>query len=71
MMLRILTALAAALACLSRLHVTVAMGSASLSMTGLAWLVIGLAVAVVAVLAVIIRKMTADGPGIVPRGRNA
>jgi hypothetical protein len=68
---RVLAALAAVLACLSRVHVTVSMGAASLSMTGLAWFFSGVAVAVVVVLVVVIRKAVADGPGVVPRGRIA
>jgi len=66
---RVLAALAAVLACLSRVHVTVSMGPASLSMTGLAWFFAGTAVAVAVVLAVVIRKMAAEFFWIAPRGR--
>jgi hypothetical protein len=62
--------LVAVLACLSRVHVTVAMGSASLSMTGLAW-VFALSAAAVAVAAVlVIRKAAAEGFWIAPLRRS-
>jgi hypothetical protein len=59
------------LACLSRTHITVALGPASLCMTGLAWFVAAVITAAVVLLVLVIRKAVADGPGIVPRRRTA
>jgi hypothetical protein len=67
--LRLPAALAAALVFLYRLHVTVAMGPASLTMTGLAWFFSGVAVAVAVLLVVVVRKVVTDSAWIVPRGR--
>jgi len=50
------------LACLYRMHVTVAMGDASLSMTGLAWFFAGTAAAVAVALVLVIRKAVAESP---------
>jgi len=64
-------AILAALACLYRMHVTVAMGGASLSMTGLAWMFAAATVAVAAGLVLVVRKAVTEGPWIVPRRRIA
>ena len=61
----------AALACLYRMHVTVTMGGASLSMTGLAWMFAAATVAVAAGLVLVVRKAVTEGPWIVPRRRIA
>jgi hypothetical protein len=68
-MIRLPAAVVAALVCLYRMHVTVSVGPASLSMTGLAWFFAGVAVAVAVLLVVVIRKAVADGPWNVPQGR--
>ena len=70
-LLRIPVALAAAFACLYRMHVTVSMGGASLSMTGLAWFAVAVVLAVAVLLVLVIRKMAREGPWIVPRRRFA
>jgi len=61
-------AIAVPLALLYRMHITVALGSLSLSMPGLAWFFAGTAGAAAVLLVLVIRKMAADGPGVVPRG---
>ena len=63
--------LAAVLACLSRVHVTVAMGQASLTMPGLAWLLVGVASTAAVALVLVIRKATAEGFWIAPLRRSA
>jgi hypothetical protein len=68
---RIIAALVVSLGCLSRMHVTVAMGSASVSMTGLAWFFTGVVVAVAVTLVLVIRRAAADGLRVAPRRRTA
>jgi hypothetical protein len=63
--------LAASLACLYRLHVRVAMGSASLSMTGLPWFFAGVVAAVAVALVLVIRKAVTESFWIAPLRRSA
>lgn len=61
----------AVLACLSRIHVTVSTGSASLTMPALGWFLAAVITAAVVLLVLVVRKAVAEGPWIVPRRRTA